>query len=629
MPTLVLLWVWFCAFLNCAGWTLSALHQLNAGGYFIALLLWFVALFIWKQKTAAHIFPHAWLKKISRRCRKLFPAGFLILATLAFLGGALHAPTNYDGLAYRIPRVLHWLADGQWHWIHTIFPRLNQRACGIEWLSAPVIALLKSDRPLFLINFISFIFLPGLVFSIFTRLGVRSRVAWLWMWLVPTGYCFLLQAGSIGTDLFGALFVLAALDFALRAKVSGAARDFFAAALAAGLMTSAKPSNLPLLLPWAIAILPSAKLILRWPLRTMAVAVIALAASYVPTAVLNLHFCGDWTGLKVETGNVAAAPVFLIGANVLLLMMQNFVPPIFPFAGAWQDFFVNHLPSALATRLDQIMELGLLTFKPDLMQIEEHAGLGFGVSALLLLGIVAVRFAPAQIPSRRTSLWLQVVRWSPLFSLLVLISHSWVGAIGREITPYYALLLPLLLTQSGQVWLVNQPWWRQTAGLVFMLAAGLLVLSPARPLFPVQSLANSPSLPERVRAVYSVYRDRSDAFAPVRTLLPDGLGVLGLVTYDEPETSLWRPFGGRRIEHICPADTLADLQRRNVQYVLMNENRLLELLKTSPEVWQQQMQAKLVGKVMLNLRASTGPREWVVLKLPPANASLPNPSVSH
>ena len=57
------------------------------------------------------------------------------------------------------------------------------------------------------------------MFSVFTRLGVRRRVAWSWMWLVPTGYCFLLQAGSIGNDLFGAPFALAAVDFALRAKV--------------------------------------------------------------------------------------------------------------------------------------------------------------------------------------------------------------------------------------------------------------------------------------------------------------------------------------------------------------------------------------------------------------------------
>jgi len=38
------------------------------------------------------------------------------------------------------------------------------------------------------------------------------------MWLVPTGYCFLLQAGSISNDLFGAVFAMAAVDFALRAR---------------------------------------------------------------------------------------------------------------------------------------------------------------------------------------------------------------------------------------------------------------------------------------------------------------------------------------------------------------------------------------------------------------------------
>ncbi len=39
-----------------------------------------------------------------------------------FFGGLIHAPANYDGLAYRIPRVLHWLAEGRWHLIETIFP---------------------------------------------------------------------------------------------------------------------------------------------------------------------------------------------------------------------------------------------------------------------------------------------------------------------------------------------------------------------------------------------------------------------------------------------------------------------------------------------------------------------------
>ncbi|MGH7975779.1 MAG: hypothetical protein ACREC8_03860 [Limisphaerales bacterium] len=264
MPTAVAIWVWFCAYLNCAGWVLSAIHQLNPRGYAVTLLIWLAALAVWKIKTPPFILSRPlrgvfgkWL----HRFRRPFPLAFLILTTMAFLGGAIYPPTNYDALAYRLPRILHWLAAGQWHWIHTIFDRVNDRSCGIEWVSAPFIAVFKTDRFLFLINIVSFLFLPGLVFSVFIQLGVRRRVAWRWMWIVPTGYCLLLQAGSIGNDLFGATFALAAVDFALRTKNSRSAGDFFTSILAAAMMTSAKTGNLPLLLPWAIAILPSWKMI--------------------------------------------------------------------------------------------------------------------------------------------------------------------------------------------------------------------------------------------------------------------------------------------------------------------------------------------------------------------------------
>ncbi len=619
MPTLVLLWVWFCAYLNCAGWTLSALHQLNARGYAIALMLWFAGLTIWWKKNSASFSSlpsrdNFCLRKFLRRFRKPFPLAFLILAVMAFLGGALYAPSNYDALAYRIPRVLHWLAADQWQWIHTDFPRLNQRCCGIEWVSAPVIALLKTDRPLFLINFISFLFLPGLVFSVFTRLGVRARVAWHWMWLVPTGYCYLLQAASLGTDLFGAVFVLAALDFALRAKISGSARDFFAAMLAAALMTGAKPSNLPLLLPWAIAILPSLKLFLRWPLRTAAVDVIALAASYAPTAVLNVHYCGDWTGIKVEMGIVTPAPFFLTGVNSFLIGIQNFDPPVFPFNGWWHNFFAGHLPSALAMRLDQTMELGLRTFDLDILQIEEHAGLGFGICVLLLTSLFAVRFARPETPRWHPSLWLQAVRWTPMVGFLILLSQSRYVAFSREITPYYAVLLPLFLAQSGQAWLVNQCWWRRCAMLVFIFAAGLLILSPARPLFPVQSLINSPSAPAHARAVYSVYQNRNDAFAPVRAKLPADLKILGLLTYDDPETSLWRPFGSRQIMHFSYDDSPSDLRARGVKFALVSEFVLEQHSQMKPPDWLARMNAEPLQHFDLKLRAGQEAHGWLLVR---------------
>ena len=623
MPTIVSLWVWCCAYLNCAGWALSALHQLNACGYTVVLAIGVVVLWVWRRQSFPQFFPMVRWQKFCHRFRKPFPLAFLVLALLAFLGGALHAPTNYDALAYRVPRVLHWLAADQWHWIHSFFDRINNRSCGIEWVSAPFLALLHTDRLLFLINVFSFLLLPGLVFSLFTRLGVRRRVAWHWMWLAPTGYCFVLQAGSIGNDLFGATFALAALDFALRANLSRSSRDFFASGLAAAMMTSAKTSSLPLLLPWAIALLPSLKLILRWPLRTAAIGIIAMFASALPTIVLNVKFSGDWSGASLAHGNVKDAALFRTAVNAGLIAVGNFTPPIFPIAGKWDREMTNLMPPGVSARLGQVMlEPEAVNFPADEMQMEENAGLGFGVSLLLLASVVAARFGRRQNFSTNNLTWQVLVQWSPVISLLAVMTQSNVSALARILTPYYLLLLPVLLAGGGQALLVTKSWWRAAAFAVFFMAAGLLIISPARPLFPASAIlgmlaprdAGSQIL-VRLREVYSVYSRRNDAFAPARDELPPGLKVFGMITYDDPETSLWRPFGVRHIEHVCPGDTAPDLKAHGIEYILLHQEIFEQWFDGPLDTWLEKMNAQVVQKIPLDLRASRGPRDWYLVKL--------------
>jgi hypothetical protein len=617
----IILWIWFCAYLNCAGWTLSALHELNAAGYSVALLIGFIALFVWRKKNSAQIFPKVSRAKIFHRFRKPFPLAFLILASMAFLGGAIHAPNNYDALAYRITRVLHWLAENHWHWIHTIFQRVNTRGCGIEWVSAPFIALLKTDRLLFLINIVSFLLLPGLIFSVFTRLGVRRRVAWHWMWIVPTGYGFLLQAGSVGNDLFPAPFALAAVDFALRAKISRSPRDFFTSILAAALMTGAKATGLPLLLPWAVAILPSLKLILRWPVRTMAVCIIAFAASFLPNAILDEHYCGDWTGMAADRPGMVKSPAFKTSVNSGLAVIENLVPPVFPVAGKWNRMMDQLLSPEMQARLSRIMESPQCRFHLEQMQIEEIGGLGFGVSFLLLASVAAASFA-RRAHSVCGSPWLACVRWSPVISLLALLSQSNLYEIARVLTPYYALLLPPLLACAGHNRLVKFFWWRATAFAVFFIAAGILIISPARPLFPAgiflekihAAAAQHPSL-ARAETVYSVYAARNDAFAPAKEILPPGVKILGLITYDDPETSLWRPFGSREIKHVSPADTASDLKARGIEFVLVKGDAFGKWFNGSLDDWLKKMDAQVIQKIALRLRAGTPASDWYLVKL--------------
>ena len=615
MLNAVLVWIWSCAYFNCVGWTLSALHQLNAAGYTAALILWFVALLIWWKKTSGKSWSLTSWQKLRHRFARPLPLAFLILAAMAFVGGAIYAPNNYDALAYRIPRVLHWLAAGQWHWIHTTFPRLNSRSCGIEWVSAPFIALLKTDRLLFLINIFSFLLLPGLVFSTFTRLGVRPRVAWYWMWVVPTGYCFLLQAGSIGNDLFGVPFALAAIDFALRAKESASARDLFTSILAAAMMTSAKTSNLPLLLPWAIAIFPSLRIIFRCPLKTFVVCAVAILSSAGPTIFFNARFSNEWSGGDLHHGTTSSDVMLRTAVNVVIIPLQNIVPPIFPVAKRWNEAVAQLIPPSLRVRLLEVTETGAAELDVPELQMEENSGVGFGVSTLLVISF----FAGQRYRDRRhndPSIWQRWIRWSSVVSLLALMTQYGSTVFCRILTPYYALLIPVVLVSSGQERLVNRTWWRAAAFAVFFLAATLLIVAPARPLFPIMRiLAKTPNAPARIREVYSVYQLRSDAFAPAREALPPDIKVLGVVTADDPETSLWRPFGARRIEHVCPEDTPPNLKARGIEYVLVKTDEFESRFACSPDEWIKRMNAEVIRVIPLDLRASVGPRDWYLVKL--------------
>jgi len=612
----IVIWIWACAYLNCAGWVLSALQALNPAGYAGALVIGLGGLLFARYRLGVSLLPKGSFPKWSRRFRRGFPLAFLILTVMAVLGGIWYAPTNYDALAYRLPRILHWLAAGQWHWIHTAFERLNTRAPAMEWVSAPVIALCKSDRPLFLINVLSFLFLPGLIFSVFTRLGVRRRVAWSWMWILPTGYGYLLQVGGIGNDMFGAVFVLAAVDFALRASAGGSLLDFAASVLAAGLMLGSKFGNLPLLLPWAVAILPAYHWVLRRPVTVFVLAAMVILISGLPIMWDNQMYLHDWSGARMaKTGSVALLGLRTV-ANVFLVSIQNLVPPAFPFTRQWHDLIQTLIPPALNAQLHAaIVENGAAVFNLPETQMEESAGLGCGVSLLLLVSSGAAGWN-RQVPFLRAPFLPCAVRWAALISFVVVLTQSQFAALARLFTPYYALVVPLLLLHPAQANICRRRWWRISAGVVFVLAGLLLVTSPARPLFPVAKvLRHAEHLPPRVREVYAVYAERNDCFAPVRPLLPSDLKVLGYFSYDSPETSLWRPFGGLRVAHVCPEDTLADLKKRGIGYVLAPPAGFEEWIHQPLMDWVAKMHGRVVHKMDLRLRVSGNLGEWWLIQI--------------
>ena len=618
----VRLWLWISATASLAGWSLSAIGQLNCAGYAIFFALATGAFFLCRQSIE---FPSP--KKFLRRFRRPLPLAFFILALLVFVSGIIYPPSNYTGLNYRLARTLQWLAHDGWFWIHTPIFRMNDRACGIEWLSAPLLLFTNSDRLLFLLNFIPFLLLPGLVFAVFTRLGVRKRVAWQWMWLVPAGYDFLLQAGGIANDTFPAVYALAMIAFGCRAWVSRQPADLWHALLAGALLTGAKASNIPLLLPFAILIFPLAPILLRHWKMTALVLLLGAVVSFLPTAALNIYYIHDWSGLSIErTGMNMKNPLVGIWGNALLLALNNFLPPLFPLAGWWNAHILSVAPQFLTAPL-------LANFEPGFHQLpelptEDWAGFGFGCSVLLLVAVPAAfwlrqsagNFSAALPIPKNLRLCVLAAPW---IALLVYTMKSGMVTPQRIIAPYYPLLLPALLLGAGQSLVVRRGWWRGLTSAVMILALVVLVLSPDRVLWPAKTIlsklvAAHPQSLALVRPlkVYFTYAQRNDVLAGVRDLLPPETKIVGFIgTEDDCDISLWRPFGSRRVEHFLLSDS-PDFMRQRAQIVVVGGFNLQSHGQTI-DGWLKATHAELIGSTNATLKLTEGVQPWYVVRLKP------------
>jgi hypothetical protein len=549
--------------------------------------------------------------RLMRRFKRALPVGFLLIALIALVGGICYPPVNYDALAYRVPRVLHWLDHGQWHWVHTEFPRLNDRATGAEWLMAPIIAFTRSARWTFFPTVISFVLLPGLMFSFFTRLGMRRKTAWHWMWIFAIGHCFVMQAGGIANDLPGAVYALAAMDFGLRLRVSQRLHDFWLFLLASALLTGAKASNIPLLLPPFILILPQLRILLVRPAANLAVIIFAVMASFLPTAAMNWKYCHDWTGMSLE--GPMQPSLTQLSINFFNWLILNFSPPVFPFTGLWSRFLSHTLSLSADTTRN-------LAIPP--VALGEGESLGMGVCLLLLVSCLAGRAVRKPV-----SLYWKLLLWSPWVALFVFgLKAQVVASSSRLITPYYALLLAPFLVFNFDERLLRRRWWKCAVAAVFVIAITLEILIPDRPFWPAQTVltklrASHPSsaLIKHAESVYTVYSHRSECFAPLIAALPADAKVVGLITFDTPEASLWWPLGSRRIEHVTRDDTPDKLAAKGIKYILAPTYCYEEALPVEDVI--RKYSAKVLQKIPLQLRGQYDAEDWYILEIKPAPAA--------
>lgn len=610
---LVKIWILLSAWLCAVGWILSAVHRLNGPGYLVALALTSVAVW-WLQPKgwfAVGFAGWSW-QKCWRRFRRPAPLLVLLIAVLSLAAGLQESPQNGDTNAYRVPRVLHWLGQSGWHWIHTEDSRQNIAGVGYEWLFTPLIMLARSDRWIFLPNVIAYFLLPGVIFNFLSRMKIAPRVAWWWSWLLATGWCYVLQACSSNNDCLATVYVLAAIALALRARETKSLGDLWLALLAASVMSAVKPTNLLLLLPCAVAVLPSWRLLFSRPVLSLGVAGFCVLASFVPLAILNWQHTGSWKGFVPEPGppiwwhwgaTQELPSIFSVWgviatlANFLYLLFQNVVPPFFPWAAQWNAAMNTFLQTPFGSHFTTFEAFGRMGRAVN----AAWAGIGLGVMVVALVSWVAARFQRGAAPARRNLdvyFWL---RWTPWLALLIFLTKVGTFQNARLIAPFYVLLFTILLVSPGQASLVRRRWWQWLVLSVMGFTVLWQGFVRGREFIPPSVVAylSAGSHSKLLNAANGYYEARVSVARNLAFTARHAAGenVVGYATIcGSSEPGMWQPLGRRRVERVTPQDPPAAVRARGIRAVFVEDLALQEAGETLPQ-WLERFDARLVDEL--------------------------------
>jgi hypothetical protein len=604
------LWILWSAWCAVSGWILSALGQLDRTGYAVCVVIFLAGLALKRRFWASPETRPLFLTRRSTYAR-LLPKGWLLLALLALVGGLLYHPDNYDYLTYRFPRLLHWSWEQRWHWIGMFDDRQDTSSVGMEWLMAPLFALFRTDRLFFLNNFVSFLFMPGLIFSVFRHLGIGGRVSWWWMWILPTGFCFLLQAASMGNDGFAAVYLLAALHYAFRAN-ERSPQTLVLSLLSIALVTGAKASNIPLVVPWLAVLWLQRGPVLASvrPILLLGACVVAAVCSFLPIALANIHYTGSYTGDPTNHRHLQVySPLAGIAGNTIEIASGNFSPPLWPHDIHWP------LQGEITTAMRH--DYPRFEFYTVPFAIEEVTGVGLGVTVFTVVGMLY----GAANRQRRFGTTALLIAGATLIAWLGYMAKMGSEAAPRLVAAYYIvgiLSLVLLLPPDGRV--IHRRVWRTIGYATMAVALLLLVINPSRPLLPVRWIACGLRLLHvpaaavaKLESNYQLRATRRDGLDALCRAIPATEKIIGCISgEDDPEVSLWLPFGSRQVVEIDP--TQADLTASPIRFVVVNGPTLQSRYHLTIDELLKKWPATVVGKEDRVFKTAHQSETWYLLR---------------
>ena len=470
-----------------------------------------------------------------------------------------------------------------------------------------LVLLTHSDRWVFLPNLIAYLLLPGLLFDFFRRMKMDSGAAWWWAWLLACGWYYTLQACSTDNDSLAYVYVLAALAFALCARVEKKFGWLWLSLLAAAVLSAVKPTNLPLLLSCFIAVCPSWRLLLTRPLASVALAGFAALASFLPMAVLNWQHTGSWKGYVHAAGPVIwwhwgpaqelPSAFWGIIGNAFYLVVQNFLPPFFPWASAWNQAMNHFLQTPLGSHFATFESFGRLNRSVSPVS----AGIGVHIVIVVLVSIFSVlKLRGTVLPLARPAIvgWL---RWTPWLALLLFMAKVGACQSAWYLAAYYPLLALALLLQPGMARLVRCYWWQRLVLLLMTATLVFMSYNCGRTFIPSSVFARLQAGPRPgfVKVLDDYYQTRLSVatYWEFTSRHSADKAVVGYATIcGALEPGMWRPWGHGRVERILPDDAPEEVRVRGIRHVVIEDAALEENHETI-EQWLKRFNASLLDQM--------------------------------
>jgi hypothetical protein len=520
----------------------------------------------------------------------------------------MYIPWSFDATTYRLPRLLYWWAAHHWYWIGTLDHRLDYSSCGYEWQMLPVMILTRTDRLIFLLSWIPFLLMPGLVFFAFRAFGVSGRSARRWMWLLPSGFCYALQSGGLQNDGYTVGYTLAVITFAALVLRTRRGSFLWLSLLAAALLMGAKLSNLPMLLPLGLIVLPSLRVANWFNWRNAVVIFIAIVCSFIPLSFLCWKHTGDWTGDPTDQSLMQNRnPMAALVDNTIAMVRDSVQPPVFPLASRINAQLAPLNQSAFMRWLhQQVPESGVL-FHFGNMAYEGQCGLGSGVGLYLLFLLAGSWFVK---PSDRKSIgasdcpweW-RLAPWTMWLSLGVLLAKVASNHTIRYAAPYYPLLLISILRLPRIAVLERCKIAAVISVFSILTVVPAILLTPARPVIPVDLIARAVRGPafETILAKYKLWDGFRDDLAPLRNALPPGTTKLGYAgAYRDTSYGLWKPFGSRVVTELGLPLGRNTRPPADLDYAVITERGLRERYGLDMDVWCNSAGANVVFEMKRN-----------------------------